>query len=72
MTDSPSGPGSKDARLKRILANLSPRQREALYRFYSLGEDSVQVSRALGLDESELRELKSRVKREFQMTKWSQ
>lgn len=56
---------SERARKQRILSALSSREREALERFYNLGEDISQIARDLGMTERQLRELKARVKREF-------
>ena len=64
MTDAASH-GSREARHQRALGDLTAREREALYRFYTLKQRSSQISRELEISESELRELKSRVKREF-------
>jgi DNA-directed RNA polymerase specialized sigma24 family protein len=71
MTDAASH-GSKEARLKRVVGDLSPREREALYRFYTLKHSAAEISRALGFGEEELRELKSRVKKDFLSARWSQ
>ena len=59
---------SKAARIRRILAALSPGEREALHRFYALEQDTEEISRAIGLSENALRELKSRVRKAYQQT----
>jgi hypothetical protein len=71
VTDTDSCP-SDGLRLRRILAGLSPRELEALYRFYELGQDSSQILQSLGLDANEFRELKWRVRRGFLSRKRSQ
>jgi DNA-directed RNA polymerase specialized sigma24 family protein len=63
---------SKAAMQQRVLARLSADEREALYRFYTLGQREGEISENLGFDESELRSLKARVKREFQAARWPQ
>jgi DNA-directed RNA polymerase specialized sigma24 family protein len=50
------------AKLKKILARLEPVEREALTRFYVLGHDTVRVTAELGIGDSQLRELKARVR----------
>jgi hypothetical protein len=63
---------AKDARIQRILATLSPGEREALERFYNLQQDIPQISRAVGMSERELHELKLQVKKAFLAAGWSQ
>jgi DNA-directed RNA polymerase specialized sigma24 family protein len=53
------------SRLRVILAKLSPTEREAITRFYELGQPSRQICEDLGLDADEFRRLKSRVRRAF-------
>jgi hypothetical protein len=56
-----------EAIIKNILTALSPRELQVLVRLYVLEQDVAQVSRAMSLGESEIRELKSRVKREWRL-----
>jgi DNA-directed RNA polymerase specialized sigma24 family protein len=56
---------SERTRKQRILAALSSREREALERFYDLGEDISEIARDLGMTKRQLRDLKMRVKRAF-------
>jgi DNA-binding MarR family transcriptional regulator len=56
---------SERARKQRILSALSSREHEALERLYNLGEDISQIARDLGMTQRQLRELKTRLKREF-------
>ena len=56
---------SADAALKRVLAELSQKEREALYQSYCLGRTGEQVSKDLGLAAKDLRKLKSSVKAAF-------
>jgi hypothetical protein len=58
---------SKEARAGRILAALSPAEREALFRFYTLGETTAQISQRLEMTENQFRELKERVRINFQL-----
>ena len=51
-----------DAKLKRILSELTPREREALDRFYCLRQTAEEICAELHLDTDKLRKLKSRVK----------
>jgi DNA-directed RNA polymerase sigma subunit (sigma70/sigma32) len=51
-----------DAKLKHILSELTPREREALDRFYCLQQTAEQISTELHMDAEKLRNLKSRVK----------
>jgi DNA-directed RNA polymerase specialized sigma24 family protein len=51
-----------DAKLRRILSELSPKEREALDRFYCLQQTAEQISSELQIDAEKLRKLKSRVK----------
>lgn len=62
----------KEARFQRILAGLTAREREALYRFYTLKENTEQISQALGLGEAALQKLAARVKRAFTAARHSQ
>ena len=55
----------KHTKRKRILAALAPGEREALDRFYNLGQDVRQISRDLGMTEHEFKELRARVKKAF-------
>jgi hypothetical protein len=52
--------------MRSILAGLSPRERDALDRFYNREQDVRTISTAVGMTESELRELRKRVKKAFQ------
>jgi hypothetical protein len=51
--------------LKRVLADLSSVEREALHRFYVLEQDTKQILRDLSLSQHQWREIKSRVKKAF-------
>jgi DNA-directed RNA polymerase specialized sigma24 family protein len=51
-----------DASLKQILADLPPKEREALLRFYLLDHDADRIFSELGVDAQHLRKIKSRVK----------
>jgi DNA-directed RNA polymerase specialized sigma24 family protein len=51
-----------DASLKQVLAALSPKEREALLRFYLLDHDADRIQSELGVDAQQLSEIKSRVK----------
>ena len=51
-----------------IVAALSPGEREALFRFYNLEEKTAQISQDLGMTESQLRDLKERVRKDFQLS----
>ena len=53
------------SRLRAILAQLSPLEREAMTRFYELGQTSRQICRDLGLNAEEFQRIKSRVKKAF-------
>ena len=55
------------ARLRKILAALSPKERDALERFYVLGQDTSQILREMKMAPDELRHLKAEVKRQFRM-----
>jgi hypothetical protein len=55
----------RNAKRQRTLSALSARDREALDRFYNLGEDIPQIARDLGMTQRALRDLKTRVKRAF-------
>jgi len=50
-----------DAKLKRILSELTPKEREALDRFYCLQQTAEQISSELQINAEKLRKLKSRV-----------
>ncbi len=63
---------AKLARMRRIVGSLSPRERDALNRFYNLDQDIRQIAQALQMSENELHELKARVRRAFQSTDWLQ
>jgi DNA-directed RNA polymerase specialized sigma24 family protein len=51
--------------MRVTLETLSEQEREALIRFYVLGQSPQQISRDLGLDEEQLRAIKERVKKAF-------
>ena len=51
-----------EAKLKRILSELTPKEREALDRFYCLQQSAEQICSELQIDAEKLRKLKSRVK----------
>ena len=53
---------SNEEKLRRILAALSTREREALYRFYFLEHSRAQISRDLSFDDHEWEPLKARVR----------
>ena len=55
----------RDEAMRRILAALTPRQREAIHRFYVLGQNAAQILQDMSMDASEFEELKSRVKRQY-------
>jgi DNA-directed RNA polymerase specialized sigma24 family protein len=55
-------PMGSDAKLRRILSKLDPKEREALDRFYYLQQTAGQISTELHIDAEKLRKLKSRVK----------
>jgi len=57
--------GYDDDQMRRILAAFTPREQEALKRFYVLGQNAAQILRDLDMDENEFRELKSRAKRQY-------
>jgi hypothetical protein len=66
------GLSSEEERRRRILEALTPQEREALHRFYFLEQESAQILQALRMNEKAFRELKARVKKDFQRAKWSQ
>jgi len=69
MTDAGASPASyEDAKRRRVLASLTPKEREALYRFYNLRQDPRQISLETGMEQGELHELKSRVRKGFEET----
>jgi DNA-directed RNA polymerase specialized sigma24 family protein len=55
----------REGRLRAIVSGLSPVERETLHRFYMLGEEAAVISQDLGIAESELRELRTRVRSKF-------
>jgi DNA-directed RNA polymerase specialized sigma24 family protein len=56
---------SEVAKLRKILAALSPLERDALQRFYVRRQEAVEIFRETGIKESTLRELTHRVKRQY-------
>ena len=52
-------------KLRAIVAQLPPREREAMHRFYVLEQPSTEVLGALGMTESELLAIKLGVKRAY-------
>ena len=56
---------ANNAKSRRILSALSAREREALDRFYNLGETIPVIARDLGMTQRQVRDLKTRVKRAF-------
>ena len=48
--------------VRSTLADLTARERNALYRWYSLAQTAAQISREVGMHEDEFRGLKARVK----------
>ena len=48
--------------LRNILAELEPREFDAMTRFYSLGQDSAQILRELGMNISHFQDLKLRIR----------
>ena len=50
--------------VRRTLTDLAARERDALYRWYSLAQTAAQISRDLGMHEDEFRGLKVRVKKQ--------
>jgi DNA-directed RNA polymerase specialized sigma24 family protein len=55
--------------VRSILDMLTPREREALHRFYVLGQTKAQIVREMGFDEKALQELKARAKKQFSLWK---
>jgi hypothetical protein len=53
------------AKVIKILRGLTPREVEALNRFYIQGQDNAEITADLRIDISGLRELKSRVKQAY-------
>jgi len=51
--------------MRNILAMLTVHEREALHRFYVLGQTNTRISREMSFDEKALRELKARAKKHF-------
>jgi hypothetical protein len=72
MRAATSGLSREEERRTRILEALTPREREALHRFYCLEQESAQILQALRMNEKAFRELKAGVKKDFQRAKWSQ
>jgi DNA-directed RNA polymerase specialized sigma24 family protein len=60
-----AAPRNRKDKMNQVLAALSEREREALYRFYVLHQTSAEVSRDLSITEEELRKLRRRVRRAF-------
>jgi len=58
-----------DPKLRRILSELAPKEREALDRFYCLQQTAEQISTELQIDAEKLRNLKSRVKMAYFATR---
>jgi hypothetical protein len=56
------------AKLRNILAELEPRELDALSRFYTLEQDSAQISRELGMNISHFQDLKLRIKAAYLAT----
>jgi hypothetical protein len=56
---------ANNAKRRRILSALSSRERDALDRFYNLGESVPGIARDLGMTQRQVRDLKTRVKRAF-------
>ena len=52
-------------RLRAIVAELPPREREAIHRFYVLEQPSAEIVGALRMKESELLDIKLRVKKAY-------
>ena len=55
-------------KLKKILARLEPSEREALTRFYLLDHDPERITAELGVTDSQLRKLRTRVRAAFLAT----
>ena len=51
--------------LHKILASLPVREREALEMYYVRGLDDIQVCRETGMGQSELRELRRQVRKQY-------
>ncbi len=60
-------PGDDMAAIRRIISDLSPRQREALKRFYVLGQNKADILKDLKMDEVEFLKLKTE-----SMARWNQ
>jgi hypothetical protein len=60
--DLPSQENPKSVVATLILANLSSRERVALYRFYIVGQDEDRISKDLRFEEGQFARLKSRLK----------
>jgi DNA-directed RNA polymerase specialized sigma24 family protein len=58
-----------EAALRRILATLAPTEREALEMYYVRDFEDVQICSETGMGQSELRELRRRVKKEYSEAK---
>jgi DNA-directed RNA polymerase specialized sigma24 family protein len=71
VTDSAAG-RAKDAKLRRALSALSPREREALHRFYNLGYDITRIFQELGIKDGDFQKLRSRLRGTFFGTDESQ
>jgi hypothetical protein len=56
------------SKLRTILAKVEPRELDALTRFYTLGQDSAQISRELGMNISHFQNLKLRIKTAYLAT----
>jgi DNA-directed RNA polymerase specialized sigma24 family protein len=55
----------KEARLREILSNLSSVEQDALRRYYALGQESEQISQALGMKGAQFDELRKQVRCKF-------
>jgi hypothetical protein len=53
------------AAMERMLSELSPVERDALFRFYVLDQLPAEISKATGLTQSQLQEVKARAKARF-------
>jgi hypothetical protein len=62
----------KEARLRPILAALSPIERESLYRYYNLGEGAAGIFQDLGIPQDQFQELRARVRSKFLASEQSQ
>jgi DNA-directed RNA polymerase specialized sigma24 family protein len=51
------------ARLRRLLNHLTPIERDALRRYYALEQSAEEIEAAIGVTESQLKDLKARIRK---------